>query len=320
MSKSNNFKSAFTVIEMAVIIPIALIIITTIVTSMIVLNNRAIIMNKKTRKMAEINEALSIIEKDVALSDKFLPRVALFNHDNTEISATKDPSTNGKPFFSNSVKYGNIPHYNLGDHPNSTGVFKYNQPRLILNRIATITNPDEPDYLKKIAHFKQGPYGVSKCYYNNPVYYNIVYYVKGTGLYRRVVMHTKTDVDGHWEQDFSLYCEYTDAASNSIKEIPWQIPSCDREDFIDKKYPNYCKAEDQLLVDGVEMDLEYTSSLEAINNNIIHSKFENAKKRAIELNKAENVIVTLTHKQRNPNGDIDTIISSRVIGHKMARK
>ncbi len=305
-------KSGFTVVEMIIIMPIALILVAGVVTAMIHLNNETLVANEKAKKLADINRALGIIEKDIALSNKILSRVALYDHEGNEIEATKNYGSY-KPFLANSVKYGNISTYDNADKP--THPYSENQPRLILNRISTITNPDSDEYLKRIAHYKEGAYSGENCIYNQPVFYNVVYFIKNQSLYRRVILPAKDDGK---EQDTDIYCSYT-KNTNLIKEIPWQLPTCNKSDFVNNTYPNYCKAKDELLVDQVEMSITYENNDGSVDNDVINNDTDpNARNE--ELEKAQTVVLVLTSKIVLADGDVEDVISGRIVANKLFSK
>ncbi len=304
-------------VEMLVILPIALVMISVIILAIVQLSNQAVIANERARKTADINRALKIIEKDISLSNKFLTKVTLLDHQGNELALDTD-----SPQFTSSVRHGIKPLYEDNTHLVDVGSDKptipflppEKQPRLILNRLATFTNPDSGDYLKTLVHYHNGPHNGENCRYNEIVFFNVVYYIRQNRLYRRLVLHPK--ISNQNEQDVDMYCHYTKAGKN-FYEIPFQLPSCSAYDFR-KGSISYCLAKDELLVSDVQMEVEYfTEDGQSIDNNVINGLMTDEDDRRDELAKADGVIVKLTSKIVLAEGDAETVVTGRTVGVKV---
>lgn len=305
MSKNKN---GFTLIEMMVAIPIALIMITSLVGATLFLTNQTIIVNEKARKTADIHRALSIIEQDISLSNKFLSKITLKDHDNQEITT----SSIDKIYLSNSVKNGISPVYDESDKPKPP--FDDKQPRIILQRLATTTNPDSKNYLKKISHFKEGPHNGENCRYNNPVFLNIVYFIRDSSLYRRTVIHSKRNTSGNITRDDEIFCSFNNSGVN-YSEVPWQLPTCNKNDFSKPEYSDYCLAKDELLVDQVEMKTEYFHGTVKLDEDLIYHSDSVIQQNTLD--EADRIEITLTGKIILTEGDSETITKARLSTNRL---
>lgn len=154
MSKN---KSGFTLIELVVVIPIALLVISAIVWAALNLTDRAIGDNQETMSAYKLQDALDQIERDASLSSNFL-------------------ATNDFVLDSSQAYNGN----------NFSNAGLNGSPVLIMQTLMTTDNPVSTTSDKKIVHSKAGP--SADCQFNSPYFANIVYFIHEGSLYRRFLM------------------------------------------------------------------------------------------------------------------------------------
>lgn len=154
MSKN---RSGFTLIELVVVIPIALLVVSAIVWVALNLTNRAVGDNEETMRVYKLQDALDQIERDASLSSNFLAT--------NEFTLDSSQTYNGNNF-------------------SNTGL--NGSPVLIMQTLMTTDNPVSTTSNKKIVHSKAGP--ATDCQYNPPYFANIVYFVHEGSLYRRFLM------------------------------------------------------------------------------------------------------------------------------------
>lgn len=307
--------TGFTVVEMLVVLPIALILIMVIVHSVTRLTNAAVISGEKSRRTIELNNALALIEQDVSVTNQFLSRATLRDKAGHIDSTMLDYLDLTSPQNKNSIHFGIMPNYLDADRP--VHPFSDSQPRLFLNRLATITNPNADEAIKRLAHYNEGPFSGADCKYNPPVLFNVVYYVSGESLYRRVIMPYRKS-DGAYNKE--LFCHWMEGGHIKY-EMPWQQPSCNNVDYnapggFKKKY---CVSEDQKVIDQVDFRVEY---LDGYGNNIPHDKIYNQGLTLDQiqeaLDDAKAVRVKIESKIGLTRGAVETVVKGEVVVSKIS--
>lgn len=313
---SINTKSGFTIVEMMVVIPMALLVLSGIVFMAVRMTNSAALSNEKTNRITALNTALDMIEQDIAMSNAFLVKPLLTDYDSRPNTDFLDLNDTNSPQLKNSVIKGIFPIYDPADEPKPP--FSNKQPRLILNRLATTTNPNAEDIIKKLVHFKKGPFYDQDelCAYNPPVIFNVVYYVSGDSLYRRVIIpYSKTNR----KIDLNIFCHWTDSHGNLQREIPWQLPTCNKQDFSSGAFSDYCKAEDQLLLRHVDFQVEYyDSNNNPISSNQVYNRSASDEDIQDLLDKSAGVRVSLVSKFSIVAGEAETVVSGNIVVNRLS--
>lgn len=317
MSTKLRTKAGFTLVEMMVIIPIALILIAVLVFSIIQLTNGAAINNQKTRRLADLNRALDAIEQDITVTNQFLlkPRLrdgnGLFNDNYIDYADYHNPQ------LSRSVRFGIDPVYYPEDQPPSNR--EQNQPRLILNRLATVTNPDADNIIKRLAHFKHGVFDTISCKYNQPVLFNSVYFVAGNKLYRRAILPRIDDGSGSKGYYFKrLFCEWTEPGLGLTFQEPWQLPTCAENLPITVNTRKYCRAHDQLVLDNAEIKVDYLDKDQNSLSSAIYDTSRTPEQRQTLLNEAVTVKVTLASWVDLGKGTSSFAVRGQVLANKLS--
>lgn len=264
---NKHSQSGFTLVEMLVVVPIALILIAVLVNSLIKMTNSATVSNVRTNRMSQLMRALDMIEQDVAVSNQFLSKPRLRNQGGEVVDDyVSDEQTN--PQLSDSVRCGVYPEQYLAT--GSCGNRYTAQPRLIINRLATITKPDADVKLKVLAHFREGSFSVDHCKYNPPLFFNVVYFIKDGNLYRRNIL-PRTLKHGVRVFDSDLLCSWKDrdrwGNDTIVRHLPWHKPTCSQADFESWDHRLYCQERDLMILENAEIEIEYLTG----NNNKIDS-------------------------------------------------
>lgn len=269
MSIKLSAHKGFTLVEMLVVVPIALILIAVLVNAMIRTTQSASLANDRSIRMAQLNRALDLIEQDVAVSNQFLSRPAMRNHENKVDSDYLDEDQNSVQ-LSDSIRCGIYPETYVGNKCVNSGT---SSKRLIVNRLATITPLDADTNVKVLAHFKKGGFGEQYCKYNPPVLFNVIYFIKNDKLYRRNIMPFVSGKGYDWD----LFCQWTErneAGQLKTYHLPWQKPTCSAKDFTNGSglsyRKQYCQAQDLLLLDNAEMTIEYLNNDHQIDDSQIY--------------------------------------------------
>lgn len=313
---STNNKPGFTIVEMMVVIPMALLVLSGVVFMAVRMTNSAALSNEKTNRITALNTALDMIEQDVAMSNAFLVKPKLVDHTGQSNTDFLDLGNTSSPQLKNSVVKGIFPIYDPADEPKPP--FSNKQPRLILNRLATTTNPDAEGLIKKLVHFKQGPFYHQDelCAYNPPVAVNVVYYVSGDALYRRIILpYSSTDR----KINLNIFCHWKDSSNTTHREIPWQVPTCNRQDFHNSNFIDYCKAEDQLLLRHVDFRVEYyDSDNNPIDSNQVYNRAASDEDIQDILDRSSGVRVSLISKFSIVAGEAETVVSGNIVVNRLS--
>ncbi len=186
MSKNRLFKAGFTLVEVAIVLPIAVFIVLALITSSISLINDASTQNAITKRTADIQAALDIIEQDISYSDGFL----------TQIECSAEPQTlcNGYD-----VDYD-------GKAGMMTMVRPDSKPALILRALMTTENPFASRADIELVH--QTLPNTLYCNVNPPAFSNIIYYISPDGrLMRKTTINNAmndTTCTIPWQQNSCL--------------------------------------------------------------------------------------------------------------------
>jgi len=211
-----NKQRGFTLVEMMVVAPMIIIIIGTIIVAIVTLTGGAIAEGGRAQLVYDIQDSLDRIETDVKTSGAYL------STNNFNLSAPQGVDGAVDKFAS----------------VNASG-----QDTFILNSYFTTTNPMAEN--RSLVYLPNLPYpcGDANIAQNQVMTMNIVYFIKDSTLWRRVV------------------------ATNNYATKPcsgvtvWQQPNCELSKM--SLNPTLCKVEDEKLLAGVEPDdfiVEYFAS------------------------------------------------------------
>jgi prepilin-type N-terminal cleavage/methylation domain-containing protein len=206
-----QLQKGFTLIEMLVVAPIVILAIGAFLTVIISMTGEVISSRASNALVYNIQDALNRVEQDTKLSTGFLAQT------------DTDPAGAG----------GNALEAGQGIN-NTTAPFlsvSGGTSSLILNMIATNDNPLSPN--SSFVFLINQPDPCASPQANQPLSYNVVYFVQDSTLWRRVVMPQN----------------YADTTNFSCA-TPWQRPSCNPA-FIANPGNAFCATEDIRLVDGV---------------------------------------------------------------------
>lgn len=199
-------EKGFTLIEMLVVAPIVILAIGAFLTVIISMTGEVIASRASNALTYNVQDALNRIEQDVKLSSSFISSTSNFA-------------------LSNNQGYND-------DTTNFTNVSASNGSAIILNMVATTTNPINANsaYISLIG--KPNPCASSTG--NAPFTYSVVYFIKNSTLWRRTIMPSN----------------YTDTTS-TVCSVPWQQPSCSPTFMSAQSGAVFCKTNDVRLVDGI---------------------------------------------------------------------
>ena len=265
MSNHNkNFKNGFTLVEMLIIAPIVILMIGIFVSAIISMTGD-VLSNRGANSLSyNIQYALDTIDQDVRSSGGFLAT------NNIVLSANQG-------YNDNTI---------LGDRTNFHNNDATNGTMLILNTYATTGNPIVSTSVQNIMHMSGQPYSCSddtlKVNQNPPVMLNVVYFVRGGTLWRRVITPSNFETIG---------CNGKGIAGGAVAP-PWQQPSCT---VIIAN--TTCKAQDKRLVDGISsINIKYYSSNSSGVENTIAStgSTDNVRQAAMQTSSTVSVAINAT--------------------------
>lgn len=294
MSTKPKAHQGFTLVEMLVVIPIALILVAVLVNALIRMTHSASLSNERTTRMSQLTRALDLIEQDVAVANQFLSKPALRDETGRVNADFIKESDLNNPQLTDSVRCGIYPESHVGS--GRCGGRGSAHQRLIVNRLASVTPPDVDTNVKHLAHFKNGAFSEHYCKYNPPVLFNVVYFVKDGNLYRRSIL-PRTGVGNRFDPD--LLCAWREKNSAGVAygpthHLPWQKPTCSKEEFSKDRLGKYCQAQDLLLLEGAEIKIEYLNfDGRVIRDNLIYSQPADHTHTQELLDQASSVRVTL---------------------------
>jgi len=247
MNIKNYRKHGFTVVEILIIVPIVILVIGVFINVIVSMTGDVFATRASNALAYNTQDALNRIEQDVNLSGGYL---ATNNISLTSPQGYNDDATN----------------FHNADATNGT--------MLILNVYATTTNPLTST---RNVVYENGPNACNSTQVNQnrPIMMNIIYFVKGNTLWRRVVAPSNYATIG---------CS-----------VPWQQPSC---------APNIsgslCKTQDIRLVDGVSangFDVSYYTNASSSTANTIasnNSQSDSERLAALKTTSAMSVTISAT--------------------------
>jgi len=254
-----NFDKGFTFIEMLIIIPIAILTIGVFVAAIVNMTGEVLAVRGTNALTYEIQTALNKIEQDVSLSGAYLATNNI------------DLTTNPYQGYDNSSTYNaSATNFHNADVTNGT--------MIILNSYTTADNP--LGTTRNIVYTSAQPNacGSSLISQNPPVMINIVYFIKDSTLWRRVIVPS--------------YYETVGCVGTSVG-IPWQQPSCALGIS-----GTLCKTQDVRLVDNVKASdftvNYYTGSDSTTANSVAsdNSQTDSARSAALQTTNAIGISIT----------------------------
>ncbi len=249
-SESKEKRLGFTLVEMLVVAPIVILAIGAFLTVIISMTGEVVASRASNLMTYNINDALNRIEQDVKQSSTFLAA------NNVTLVAGNAQGVND-------------------DTTGFTNVGGTSGTSLILNMIATTGNPI--DSASQYIYLKDQPNACATPYDNIPLTYNIVYFVKNSTLWRRVIMP-------------NLYANTTTYSCAT----PWQQPSCSPTYMSAQSGTVFCKTNDIKLFEGIEiadLNIAYYNGSNATSPNTTAS---NLGATTTERNQAMNSATTVT--------------------------
>ncbi|HWT40016.1 MAG TPA: prepilin-type N-terminal cleavage/methylation domain-containing protein [Dongiaceae bacterium] len=227
----------FTLIEMLVIAPIVILAIGAFIATIVNLTGEVLSSRGSNSLAYDVQDALNRIEADTKLSTTTLAV------NNVSLTTTKQ----GYVADGTATPGGSTTNFTNIDKTSSSG----SPASLILSELVTNGNPLDPTssvvYLANQPNDCSDPTQYSK---NTPMTMNIVYYIAGNTLWRRVIMPSN----------------YASAAIR-CGNAPWQQPSC---------LPGYsvafCVTNDERLIDGVapsDFSVQYYSAASSTTPNTV---------------------------------------------------
>lgn len=316
--KINTSRLGFTLVEMLVVVPIAMILIATLVYALIQMANSATVSNERTVRMSNLLRALDMIEQDVAVANQFMVKPALRDYKGDFKREFIDYANIDNPQLTESVRCGV---YRQSVNASGVCVADANQqPRLIINRLATITPPDTDSSIKILAHFKEGGFP-TQCKYNPPVLFNVVYFIDKGNLYRRNILPRtkKLGSSGFHYDHQGLFCKWSDSSGSNTYHEPWHQPTCSSDGLRTFEAGKYCRGQDLLLLKDAQIDLQYfTAGGSPIDNNLIYNNTGGDLGAQTVLNSAMGVKIILKSKVSVSRGKATQEVSGEAVVNKLS--
>jgi len=255
----HNKKFGFTLIEMMVVAPMLIIIIGTLIVSIVTLTGESLAEGARAQLINDVQEALDRVEGDVQGSGAYL------SINNFTITSPQGVDDGTQKFVSIS----------------STG-----NDSIILNSFFTNANPSLST--RSLVYVPNTPFacGDVNIAQNQVMTNNIVYFVKDSTLWRRIIV---TD---------------TYASKPCSGVTVWQQPNCAPSKM--SINPSLCKVEDEALLKGVDpADFNVDYYLSA-SDTVKASDTENTDPvlRQVAIDKASTIQVTLKGKRLIAGRDI----------------
>lgn len=256
---------------MLVVAPIVILAIGAFLTVIISMTGEVIASRASNALTYNVQDALNRIEQDVKLSSSFISSTSNFA-------------------LSNNQGYND-------DTTNFTNVSASNGSAIILNMVATTTNPINANSAYIFLKDKPNPCASSTG--NTPFTYSVVYFIKNSTLWRRTIMP-------------SNYADTT----NTVCTLPWQQPSCSPTFMSAQSGAVFCKTNDIRLVDGINPStffVQYFSG-EGVNtiNTLASSTAATDAARNTALQSATTVAVSINATQTAGGRDVSRSAILRV--------
>ena len=255
LRRTNSREFGFSLVEMLIVAPIVILMIGIFVSAIVSMTGDVLSTRGSNALAFNVQDALDRIAADVKLSGGLL-------------------ATNNIPLSAPQGYNNDTTNFHNADATNGT--------MLILNTYATTNNPQNST--QSLLYMSGQPYACNSTQIkqNPPVMFNIVYFIKNSTLWRRVIAPANYATVG--------------CVGGSVG-VPWQQPSC---------YPGIsgtiCKTQDQKLVEGVAasgFSINYYSSPNTTTVNSIagdNTKSDSIRSAALQTTGTVSVTITATGK------------------------
>jgi type II secretory pathway pseudopilin PulG len=258
MPRHNNTRG-FTLVEMMIVAPMLILIIGTLIVSIVTLTGESLAEGARAQLINDVQEALDRVEADVQGSGAYL------STNNFTLTSPQGADDVTQKFVSIS----------------GTG-----NDSIILNSFFTTTNPALAT--RALVYVPNTPFacGDANIVQNQVMTNNVVYFVKNSTLWRRIVVTS------------------TYASKPCSGVTAWQQPNCAPSKM--SVNPSLCKVEDEVMLKGVEpADFNVDYYLSA-SDTVKASDTENtdADLRQVAIDKASTIQVTLKGKRLIAGRDI----------------
>jgi len=228
-----KFSAGFTFVEIAVIAPIAIVLVATFIGVAINLTSEILVSKAKNDLTYDIFNAQSMISEDIKQSTGFLAV--------NSIALSADGSGNGN--------YEGLNNTGVASNTDTSVFNSINSPsgtgnKIVLNVNASTGNP--VSQTSELAYISGAPNacGTSQTA-NTPQNYNVVYFIKDNTLYRRIIFNTN-------------YASTTcGAKASATTAAPFQRPTCAETYTV-----SFCKTNDTALISNlssISLDIDYYS-------------------------------------------------------------
>lgn len=231
--KTTQQEQGFTLVEMLVVAPIAILSIAAIVSLAISMVGDAMISQARATTTYDTQDSLDRIEQDIRLSSAFM---------DTFSSLPAGQGLNAKP------AYNAIP-----ANTTDTTAFTASNNTLILNQTATTSNPFDPN--RDIVYYTNQPNacGAANTYLNRSLSTKAIYFLRDDGSGSNKILWRRTVVPD-WNTNTGA-----SVTANSVCNAPWQRDTCPTLSSAD------CKAIDEKMMENVSsFTITYYTSTGAV--------------------------------------------------------
>ena len=170
MFKNKFSKAGFTVVEVAIVMPIVALIVLALISTSVRLINQTTLQNSITKRMAELQLALDTIEHDISYSTAFIPKIECPN-----------PPSGYKYCYGSVYEAPSYKMRGINDTPHKSN------NRFVLKTLMTTNNPLDTRTGIKLVHYRLP--NLTDCSVNNPVMASVFYSIDwraGGSLYRTI--------------------------------------------------------------------------------------------------------------------------------------
>lgn len=172
LPKTTSTQSGFTFVEMVVIAPLVILVVTGFIAIMINLTGDTMISSSRSKLTFDTQAALNRIEQDVRITAQFVTTTGTL------------PSPEGRD--------------------NGTLAFTNGQSTLILQAYLTTSNPSDYRQARSLVYTKRNasdPCDTASKIYNRPSTGYIIYFVANNALWRRNVLVSEARCDTPWQRN-----------------------------------------------------------------------------------------------------------------------
>lgn len=206
-SMPRQINHGFTLVEMLVVAPIIILVITGLIAVMIYMTGGVLVSQARSQLVYDNQQALAQMEMDVHTTTRFAPAFL-----------TQQP-------------YGSNPTTSPGSWVGTTSPITNDNGGFLLNAYATTTNPrNTMGSLNSLLYVINSPNACSpqgQQIYNSPYTINIIYYISNNTLYRRTYLPPVVPPNGSAvAPDASLSASKNICSYNDDGKGPWQQNSC----------------------------------------------------------------------------------------------